>query len=393
MNDIIYKSFWSVIASVLYLAKNSIFEDRQPETVLSETTTEMLNETEGWPGSADPPNSAAADRISAFKSIVKYVLEFSPNLLSANGLMGEELNEFVFRRLTTTKLILWPIDQKTSPIPPQNLKRLKYLIIFSKYANESLLNEVTKLKNLKVLSINCLLYELQDEIWTENIKTIASNCVGLEFFQFKIFTPHSKVLNPKKCLKSISHFRGLKTLKFCLNCEQTITDLFPLINCKGLVILKLSVKFIDEDIFDGIHLIIPQLRKLSIDAFGGHKLTDNGLKSIAKLKCLTHLRLKSFELDITANGLKKLIDSCERLKYVNIFHNRITESYFGFKKRNLLKLIEHYEKYQKRVETRDEVNTKPLEGFWNLWNRMKEWTEKTDTKQRSHCIQFHYNFD
>ena len=96
-------------------------------------------------------------------------------------------------------------------------------------------------------------------------------------------------------------------------------------------------------------------------------MTDKGLNFIAKLECLTHLRLSSFKLDITAKGLKNLINSCERLKYVNIFHCYFPVScfgYFGYKKRKLLKIMKHYEKYRKRVETRDEVNTKPLKCFW-----------------------------
>ena len=55
-------------------------------------------------------------------------------------------------------------------------------------------------------------------------------------------------------------------------------------------------------------------------------MTDESLKSIAKLKDLTHFLIEGFELDITAKGFKYLIDSCERLKYVNIFDCRIPYS-------------------------------------------------------------------
>ena len=84
------------------------------------------------------------------------------------------------------------------------------------------------------------------------------------------------------------------------------------------MVLKIIVKYIDENIFDGIHLILPQLKMLWFGTNRCHKMTDNSLKSIAKLKDLTHLRLNRLnDLDITAKGLKYLIDSCERLKYVN----------------------------------------------------------------------------
>ena len=113
--------------------------------------------------------------------------------------------------------------------------------------------------------------------------------------------------------------------------------------------------------------------------FCDFEMTDKGLKSIAKLKDLTHLRLNNFDLDITAKGLKYLIDSCERLKFVNIFDFHIHHSCLRCERRKLMKIKKHYEKYRKREETK---------CFWILWNRMKRWIQKTDTKQRSHCIQF-----
>ena len=382
---------------------------------------------------------------------IEYLLKNSPKLLSIKDMNVEYITEddFEFKRLTKISLEMKESfdDENKSPVSAQNIKNLEYLSIrmLSKDPNKYLFNEITKLKYLKVFKIESKSSELGDEVWAKHIETIATNCVGLQCFEFKLNHIFQDI-NPNICLRSISFFSGLKILRICINCEQPITDLSLLKNCKSLVILKLSVKFINENIFDEIHLIVPQLRKLSINALGGLQMTDKGLNSIAKLKCLTHLRLKYFELDITAKGFKNLIDSCERLKEVNIYYSCIPESYFGYKKRDfsefiqylrlksyifdiiakgfeilinscqlrkyvhifhtlifcfcprfekreIFNIIKHYEKYQKRVETRDEVNTKPLKCFWILWNRMKQWIEYTDTKQRSHCIDFYYNFE
>ena len=337
--------------------------------------------------------SFAQYHLTYSKVLVKYILKRSPNLKSIKHLNVEDLNEFVFKKMKKIKLeLVWGSEK--SPIPARNIKKLEYLCIriLPEVSNTILFNELKILKYLKVLKINCKRSRFQEEFWVQNIKTIATNCVGLESFKFELIPDEfPKDFNQMICFQSITYFRGLKTLRFITYCEQPITDLSALKNCKNLLILELNVGFIDHNIYDGIHLIVPQLKKLSIDAFRSFKMTDKGLKSIAKLKYLSHLWLKSCELDITAKGLKNLIDSCERLKFVDIYFSSITKTCFGSNIRKLRKIIGHHQKYRKRVETRDEVNTKPLKCFWILWNRMKRWIQKTDTKQRSHCIQFEFH--
>ena len=251
--------------------------------------------------------------------VIKYLLKHSPNLLSVKSLNNEDLNEFEFKRLKKIKLQLDFRSNYEPFVPVQNLGFLEYMSInlFAKDPNNEFFNELAKLQYLKRLKIECIRSQLGDEFWAKHIETIASNCEGLQCFEFKLIVYDLEEFNPNKCFQSISYFCGLKTLRFRIYCKKPITDLSALKNCKSLVVLKLNLKLIGN-IFNGIHLFVPQLKEFSFDSTYGSKMTDKSLESIAKLKYLTHLRLKCSNLDITAKGLKNLIDSCERLKYVNI---------------------------------------------------------------------------
>ena len=291
--------------------------------------------------------------------VIKYLLKHSPNLLSVKCLKVEDLNEFEFKRLKKIKLKMdFQSNLMTkSLICAQNLKYLENMSIrlISKHPNKVLFNDLAKLKNLKHLKIESKFSESRDQIWAKHIETIASNCFGLQCFEFKLRPEDSQEFNPNTCFQSISYFRGLKALRFRTNCKKPIIDLSALKNCKSLELLELSVKFISDRIFGEIHLIVPQLKGLSIESFKSLKMTIKGLKSIAKLKYLTQLSFKHSKFDITSKDLKKLVDSWHRLKYVEIIHCPIPKSCPRYEKRKLLKIIENIQKYRKRIETREEV--------------------------------------
>ena len=320
----------------------------------------------------------------------QYLLKWSPNLLSFKQWNAQEFNELVFRRIISIEinLNLRYSEENKSITFAEKLKNVQYLslVIYSNDRIKEYFTQLTEMKKLNALKIEVMNTIEKDEIWSQNFETIATNCVGLRHFAFVSILPN--YMNTNECLQSISHCSGLKILKFCPHDANYINDLTPLKNYKSLLVLKLGVRGINDSTLDGIHLIVPQLKELSINSVFNLQISDKGMKYISKLKYLTHLRLSYSQLNITAKGLKFLIDSCERLKSVDISFCCITESYFGNKKRNFNKIIKHYQKNRKRVETRDEVKTKPLKCFWILWNRMKRWIRKSDTKQRSHCIQF-----
>ena len=163
------------------------------------------------------------------EELVKYLLKKSPNLLSIRKFNVKNINDFVFKRLKKVELDFWPIDENEPQISPQNMKFLENLRIrmWLNDPNKVFVDEFAKLKYLKALKIHCFGSKLKDEIWAQNIATIASNCIGLQHFDFKVKT-NFQDLNPNICFKSISYFRGLKTLSFGMGCEQPITDLYLL---------------------------------------------------------------------------------------------------------------------------------------------------------------------
>ena len=328
------------------------------------------------------------------KDSIKYLLKWSPNLISIKQLNVEEFDEFVFRRIISIEinLNLRTTEENKSKYFFEKLKNVQYLslVITSNDLNEDFLIKFTEMKKLKALKIKTMDSITKDENWKQCFESIATNCVDLKYFTFIFGSAFvlPNYMNTNECLQSISHCSGLKILRFYPNGACRINDLTPLKNCKRLLVLDLGVRGINDNILDGIHLIVPQLKELSINSFYNLQISDKGLEYISKLKYLTKLRLSLDQFDITAKGLKYLADSCERLKFVEIIFFRISESCFGYKKSGFTKTIEHYGKYRKRVKRRDEVNTKPLKCFWILWNRMKRWIQKSNTKQRSHCIQF-----
>ena len=155
----------------------------------------------------------------------------------------EVLNDFVFKRLEKIKSGFWSIDENESQISPQNIKLLEFMSIrlSSNDPNNDFFNQLSQMNYLKVLKIHCYGSGFKDEIWAQNIVTIASNCVGLQNLDFQVRTGYQD-LNPNVCFQSISYFHGIKTLSYCIYCEQPITDLSALKNCKNLLVLKVITK-------------------------------------------------------------------------------------------------------------------------------------------------------
>ena len=143
----------------------------------------------------------------------------------------------MIRRLKKIELKLKSetLDKKESATLAQNLNRLQYLSITLERSDPKsvLFNEITKLKYLKVLKIHCDSTELRDIIWAQNIRILASNCVGLQYFDLDLQPDDFQNFNPMICFESISYFSGLKTLKFRIICNQPITELFHLMRCKS----------------------------------------------------------------------------------------------------------------------------------------------------------------
>ena len=195
--------------------------------------------------------------------------------------------------------------------------------------NDNTFKMFSYFKNLKVLKIHVFPVENETEIWSQTIESIATNCLQLEYFSL-IFEYFGK-FNAKECFESFAYFSGLKKLCFRVlpennygdrnhskeEFDEQITDLTPLKNCKNLMDLELQLKAIDSNVFNGIDLIIPQLRQLRF--VFGLKITDEVLESIANLKNLMKIAIQSDVLEITSEGLRVVTNDCKRLKSFIIY--------------------------------------------------------------------------
>ena len=154
--------------------------------------------------------------ISSEEEIFEYLLKFSPNLLSMEDLIIDDIDidEFEFERFTKFKLNFRSINEKTSKKPAQYLKNFQYLSITScsNYSNK-LFKEITKFKYLKVLKIEFKISNSGYEVLCQYIQNIAKNCDGLQYFQINL-NPILAYFDPMICFQSISHFHGIKTLRF-----------------------------------------------------------------------------------------------------------------------------------------------------------------------------------
>ena len=319
------------------------------------------------------------------KFLKENLFHYSPNLLSVGSLNSEDLNIKSFpKKLIKFQDLMISVDtQNHSTFSANKLKNLKQLSFEIEVKATDMINnfieELSKLKNLRILKIIVSEFRYESEIWSKIMECFAKNCLLLEYLYLS--SDGSSYFISNVCFESISHFSGLKTLKFNAKCDQRIKDLTALQNCKNLLTLKLSVNGINDQILIGIHLIVPQLRKLEFNECHDIVVTEKGLESIAKLKHLTHLRF-AVELTLTVKGLQKLMDSCERLKYVGIplSHSPI----YRKEEKKFQKLIE---KYQNLRQIRDENQTKSLKWYSVFWNKIKRRTLKSETITRSHSIE------
>ena len=208
--------------------------------------------------------------------------------------------------------------------------------------NDNTFKMFSYFKDLKVLTIRISLSEKWSRIWSKTIESIFTNCLQLEYFSLEC--KYSGKFNAKECFDSFIHFSRLKKLYFRVipeqllieKFEEQITDLTPLQNCKNLLVLNLRLKAINSNVFNGIDLIIPQLKQLSFEF--GLKITDEVLKSMANLKNLKQIRITSGILKITSEGLRVLTNDCKRLKTITICG--VIRVYDKNERKNINQLIE-----------------------------------------------------
>ena len=212
------------------------------------------------------------------------------------------------------------------------LFKLKYLSINFKCGadyrfEEKLSNNLKNLKNLKVLIIGAFTHTITEaDIWIRTTESIAFNCRQLEYFSFNFHIHWDyQYIYEKQCFQSFANFSGLRKLSFKTNdkymqpirqynLNEQITDLTPLKNCNNLFVLDLQLFVINRNIFNGIELIVPQLRQLFLKC-ENLEITDEVLESMAKLKYLSQIHIICKINKMSADGLRVLINGCEHLKH------------------------------------------------------------------------------
>ena len=269
-------------------------------------------------------------RISFFgyrsQEVVESVFKYSPNVTSISYLYVHVLKAEVWPKKSMKFIhLLVRTQEDLEPLLRPELLHLKYFSVFIESdfkPNDNTFKMFSYFKNLKVLEILLFFSEKDSIIWSKTIESIATNCLQLEYFSF-IYRIYERFV-AKECFQSLSYFTGLKKIcfrKFGKNhseeeFDEQITDLRPLKNCKNLMDLNLRLEAIDG-IFNGIDLIIPQLRQLSFES--EHKITDEVLESMANLKNLIKIVMKSDVLEITSEGLRVVTNDCKRLKSFIIY--------------------------------------------------------------------------
>ena len=257
--------------------------------------------------------------------MVEFVLKSSPNLSSVSRIFGDVLNAKVWPKNVVKINGLFVDSQKElQSLSRPELLHLKYLdikLISVFEANDNKFKSFSYFKDLKVLKIDNFTEENESIIWSKNLESIATNCRHLEYLSLE----YSGKFNSKKCFQSFIHFSGLKKLCFKVYPEnnskeefdEQITDLSPLKNCKNLLVLNLRLKAINSNVFNGIDLVIPQLKQLSFEF--GLKITDEVLESMTNLKNLKQIEITTDYLDITSKGLRVVTNGCKRLKSFIIY--------------------------------------------------------------------------
>ena len=187
-------------------------------------------------------------------------------------------------------------------------------------------NSLSKLKELKVLSIFFVDFESYDRRIAKCFEEIGLNCKNLKNFSLRVEFVNS--FDAKHCFESFKSFTSLKRLSFRLRStaesDSGKLDAIVLRNCHQLTHLDIKCDLIDDNFFDGIQYLTPKLKDLKIKT--KEEITDNSMLSIAKLRRLEGLIInrdsKKDLKRITDSGVLSVINGCQRIHFFEI-HNEI----------------------------------------------------------------------
>jgi hypothetical protein len=195
---------------------------------------------------------------------------------------------------------------------------------FKHWANNKESHEMQSLKQLT--SFEALekldIFENRITLFADCMETMAKNKKNLNTIRYRIHRTNTSIAN--KVLNEFKYFLNLRKLTFHMtgkykgNNEILIKSLS---DCKQLQNLSLMHSQIKDNFFEDIDLYCPQLisLKICLQSFKD-QITDNALKSLAKLKHLKIFRLFRWPFNgmkfysITDSGFIELINKSPELR-------------------------------------------------------------------------------
>jgi hypothetical protein len=179
---------------------------------------------------------------------------------------------------------------------------------------------ITRFESLKELS----LIEDMFPLFADCMESIANDNKQLNKIFYRI--QDSNTLYANRVFNKFKNFKNLKELVLFMcgdiNGDEEIT-IKSLSDCKLLESLSLMHSNISDNFFEDIHLYCPQLKSLEICLKSGTvEITDEAMKSLAKLKHFKHLNLLRFPHksigfhSITDSGLLYLIQNSPQINSI-----------------------------------------------------------------------------
>lgn len=187
--------------------------------------------------------------------------------------------------------------------------------------------QISKLKSLIYLDIRFVDFDYYDRHMAQSFETIVRECVQLKKLVLKVES--AEAFDFSHFIQSFKRLYNLKRLCIEIRANAPLKtgflDVKYIKNCRELTHLDLTYDHINDEFFQGIHVLFPNLRTLTVKV--RHELTDEAMVSLSKLKRLETLiidRNENEELkSITDLGILTVINGCRRLTLLEI-HNPIS---------------------------------------------------------------------
>ena len=241
------------------------------------------------------------DKYNTMYRFCRSLMKMCPNLLALNGIRFKHLieeNEILAKSVIKLKnFSIGSTDQKSFEMFVKHFssKVIELSIDFIPENSEEefeLINSLSQFKCLQILEITSKLY-FRD---TSNhlvrcLQSIATNCQNIKHLKFDVYIRDS--MNGKSFANCFEGFKSLRHLDFvCLGLDLSNDQKFclrSLKNCRHLSHLKLDVTQLDEQFYEELDVIVPNLAELDLQI--RCDITDKAIESIARLKRLKNLKI------------------------------------------------------------------------------------------------------